>query len=82
VCTGSVFKSWKLIRPGFVGAIETSSEYLRAKCITGLVLLRLAGDDASIGAAFLAARLSSVSTTAADFDHDKYISKLDIILID
>ena len=53
VCTGSVFKSWRLLRPGFrrgLAEAETSLERVH--------LVTIMGNDSTLGAAYLAKKLS------------------------
>ncbi len=54
VCTGSVFKSWNLIKPGFVKCLESQIN----KCSDlNAINLMLINDDSTIGGALLASKI-------------------------
>lgn len=56
VCTGSVFKSWHLIKPGFVKCLKTQTP---KKSVLNEINLVTIATDSAVGAAKLAAKLSS-----------------------
>ncbi|GFS20633.1 N-acetyl-D-glucosamine kinase [Elysia marginata] len=55
VCVGSVFKSWKLLEPGFIECMRSQASQTSIREVTLLSLTK----DASIGAAALGARAAS-----------------------
>ena len=75
VCTGSVFKSWHLIKPGFVKCLERQMK----KC-SGLneMNLVLVNDDSTLGAALLASRVYDQSLNLhKQFEFASLTTKLD-----
>lgn len=54
VCTGSVFKSWHLIKPGFIRCLESKSGKFSGLKELNLVMVK---GDSTIGAAILAANV-------------------------
>lgn len=79
VCAGSVFKSWHLIKPGFLRCFQDKSK----NCINlnALNLVKIDGDSA-IGAAYLAARIHEPNSDfVKNFDNKKFISQLDTLYV-
>jgi hypothetical protein len=70
VCTGSVFKSWLLLKPGFVRCLKNTS--------IKEVNLCTINDDSTIGAAFMAAKMSDYDL---EIDFTKHVSKLDHLIL-
>ncbi len=68
VCTGSVFKSWSLIRNGFINHLRKSK--------INEVNLVCVDKDSTVGAAILAARLCDFNI---EIDTSKYSSQLEHI---
>lgn len=54
VCTGSVFKSWHLIKPGFIRCLQT--KITRISNLNNINLVTINGDS-TLGAALLASRV-------------------------
>ena len=71
VCTGSVFKSWDLIKNGFVRGLKTQNE------IDKFRLVKIE-DNSSFGACILAAKFCSHQI---DLDLNEHTSNLDVINI-
>lgn len=71
VCTGSVFKSWNLLKPGFIRGLKTQN------VVTKFSLVKIDGNS-SIGACVLSSKLCSFRI---DINLNKHTSKLDIIVI-
>jgi hypothetical protein len=76
VCTGSVFKSWHLIKPGFVRCLKTQTPKKSALNEINLVCIE---QDAAIGAAKLAAKLST--NMNIDIGSDKLLIQLDRLYV-
>lgn len=75
VCTGSVFKSWHLIKPGFIRCLE--SQITKCSRLNEMNLVMINGDS-SIGAAILASKIFDPSLDLLKyFDRRKLITKLD-----
>lgn len=68
MCTGSVFKSWHLIKEGFVKCLQ-NSDVKEVNLVT-------VNKDSTIGAALLAAKLSGHNIS---IDSNKYVSELEHI---
>ena len=76
VCAGSVFKSWQLIKSGFVRGISIPNDKIKR-----LRLLTIR-KDASIGASILAAKFSNAdSNKILSKNRDEFIDQLDAIKI-
>ncbi|CAF0759289.1 unnamed protein product [Brachionus calyciflorus] len=72
VCTGSVFKSWNLLKSGFIRGLQTQNE------IRKFHLVKIQDNNSSIGACILSAKLCSFQI---DFDLNRHLSILDVINI-
>lgn len=77
VCTGSVFKSWHLIKPGFIRCLKTQTP---RKSTLNEINLVCINQDAAIGAAKLAAKLSD-SNMSIDIQSSKLITQLDRLYV-
>jgi len=74
VCAGSVWKSWQLIKDGFLRGISIPNE--KVKRLRLLTIQK----DASIGASLLAAKLSnSYANEILDRNRDEFVDQLDVI---
>jgi hypothetical protein len=75
VCTGSVFKSWSLIKPGFVRCLE--SQMNKCSSLNEMKLVFINGDS-TIGAALLASKLAATDLEIGQFvDRKPLITLLD-----
>lgn len=74
VCAGSVFKSWELIKPGFIRCLENQKNKKFKLKELDLVVIK---DDSTIGAALLASRLHDAKS---DLSKHVNISNLKIRL--
>lgn len=70
VCTGSVFKSWHLIKDGFVRGLENSQ--------VEQVNLYTIDRDSTAGAALMTAKLGNYHL---NIDTSKHVTKLDNIVV-
>ena len=76
VCTGSVFKSWRLLKDGFVSCLKIEANRLHAAKRLDLITIE---SDSTIGAAFLAAKLSKTEICSESRAQNSMIKKLDSI---
>ena len=67
VCTGSVFKSWHLIKPGFIRCLQTQIN--RVSNLNTINLVTINGDS-TLGAALLASRVYDSNLTVSDESAD------------
>ena len=78
VCTGGLFKSWYLIKSGFVKAFYTSKINNLGYKKLNLYTIK---NDSTIGAVILAARLCNKFELLNNVNLNNYIENLDNILI-
>lgn len=79
VCAGSVFKSWAIMKPGFLQCLKEHS--VKCSNITKLNLVCIEG-HASIGSLLLAARCYEPDLPfLKNFDNSKLTTKLDQVTI-
>jgi hypothetical protein len=76
---GSVFKSWNLIKPGFLKCLKAQTNKL--KCVRELNLVVIK-DNSSIGAAILASRIYDYQNELSKFvELSSFTQQLDHLVI-
>jgi len=79
VCAGSVFKSWPILKQGFIRSLQDNKEKCPDLVKINLVIL---DRHASIGAVVLAAKLfDNNSEILKNLDHSQFTKKLDTLYL-
>ena len=80
ICTGSVYKSWDLLKPGFIKCLRDN--WTRCSKLSKINLVRIEGHSAT-GAVLLAARLYDRELPfVKEFNYEATTSRLDQIDMD
>ena len=79
ICVGSVFKSWNLIKPGFLKCLKAQTNKSKSVNELNMVIIK---DNSSIGAAILASRIYDYPNELGKFvDLSSFAYQLDHLII-
>ena len=79
VCAGSVFKSWNLIKPGFIKCL--TDNLVKCPSLNEINLVRVENDSCA-GAVYLAAKFYNENLCLVkDFQNQKFTSQLDHLML-